>query len=1138
MTDTKDYSKTTGLDANELELFEYLLEEEGVSLSVEPQPIVRLKERERLALSFAQQRLWFLDQLQPGSAAYNMTGALQISGRLDVDVLERSLDEILRRHEALRTTFQTLDGQPIQVIAPVMHLALPLIDLSRLSEAERDSEIKRLSQEEAGRSFDLSQGPLVRARLLRLASEEHRLLLTMHHIVTDGWSTGVLIREVAALYEAYSQGQSSPLEELEVQYADYALWQREWLSGETLDAQLAYWREQLSGELPVLQLPKDFTRPAAQKLQGATHTASISKKTSEELQRLSKQEGATLFMTLLTAFSVLLSRYGNQREILVGTPVANRTRVETEPLIGFFVNTLVIRTRLAGEPTFRKLLRQVRETCLQAYAHQDVPFEKLVEELAPERTLNHSPLFQVTFGLENSSLPEFAAGGLRMKAIDVAGQTAKFELALEMEETPSGLKGHWQYSTELFEAATIESMARHFETLIEGIASNPDRSVSELPLLSTAERHQLLFEANETKASYPDSLCLHQLFERQAEKTPGAVALVFEGEALTYAELNRKANKLAHHLRRMGVAAESRAGILMERSVEMVLAVLGIMKAGGAYVPLDPAYPQERLEFMMDDADVSIILTQERLAESLPESEARLVCLDTGWGEIELESDETPETSLNADNMVYVIYTSGSTGRPKGVMVPHRGVVNCLYWLQKTFRLSEQDCLLLKASLNFDASVWELFGAWLVGGRVVVARQGGQQDPGYLVRAIAENGVTTVHFVPSMLPLFLDERELSTVASSLRLVAFGGEAMPVETLERLQERLGVEAHNFYGPTEGCIGSIDWLCARDGERLVVPIGQPIDNTKAFVLDEHMQPVPVGVSGELFLGGDCVARGYLRRPELTAERFIPDPFTTEPGARLYRTGDLARYNRDGQIEFLGRLDHQVKIRGLRIELEEIEAVLATHEAVGECLVLAREDVPGDKRLVAYLVAAPGAALPETSLLRRYLRDRLPDYMIPTVFVALDCLPLTTSGKVDRKALPAPEMDDASTLEDEKGTLTAAEEIVAGIWCEVLGRARVRVSDNFFEIGGHSLLATQVMSRVREAFQTELPLSRFYESPILSELASAIEASLKTGSTTCVPPLERLAHGNASPLSFAQQRLWFFAFQHSGIRSLEFT
>jgi amino acid adenylation domain-containing protein len=771
------------------------------------------------------------------------------------------------------------------------------------------------------------------------------------------------------------------------------------------------------------------------------------------------------------------------------------------------------------------MLRQVRETSLQAYAHQDVPFEKLVEELAPERSLNQTPLFQVTFALENKSLPEFEVSGLRMKAIEVVGQTTKFELALGMEETPSGLKGHWQYNKDLFEAATIESMARHFETLIEGIVSNPDGRVTMLPLLSTAEQHQLLFESNETKAVYPASLCLHQLFERQAEKTPGAVALVFEGEALTYAELNRKANQVAHRLRRMGVAAESRVGILMEQSVEMVLAVLGIMKAGGAYLPLDPAYPQERLSFMTDDAGVSIILTQERLAEALPESPAHFVCLDTEWKSIEREHDENPDVTLNPDNMIYVIYTSGSTGRPKGVMVPHRGVVNCLSWLQKTFRLNEQDCLLLKASLSFDASIWELFGAWLAGGRVVVARQGGQQDPAYLVRAIAENGVTIAHFVPSILSLLLDERELSAACASLRLVGFGGEAMPVETLERLQERLGVKAHNFYGPTEGCIGSIDWLCTRDSERLVVPIGRPIDNTKAFVLDGHMQPVPSGVHGELFLGGECVARGYLQRPELTAERFIPDPFTTEPGARLYRTGDLARYNRDGQLEFLGRLDYQVKIRGLRIELEEIEAVLATHEAVGECLVLAREDAPGDKRLVAYLVAAPGETLPETSVLRRYLRDKLPDYMIPAAFVALDGWPLTTSGKVDRRALPAPEVSDAATLADAPGARSAVEEIVAGIWCEVLGHARVGVSDNFFEIGGHSLLATQVMSRLREAFQTELPLSRFYESPILSELASAIEALMKTGRTTRVPPLERLARVDASPLSFAQQRLWFF-------------
>ncbi|MBV9209693.1 MAG: amino acid adenylation domain-containing protein, partial [Acidobacteria bacterium] len=810
---------------------------------------------------------------------------------------------------------------------------------------------------------------------------------------------------------------------------------------------------------------------------------------------------------------------------LVGTPVANRTRAETEALIGFFVNTLVIRAKLEGLPTFRELLGRVRETALEAYAHQDVPFENLVGELQPERNMSHSPLFQVSFGLQNAALPELSVNGLRMQPLEFPAQTAMFDLTLEIGETPEGLATYWLYRTELFEAETIARMARHFETLLEAVVRNPDGKVAEASLLSREEEHQLLFEWNGKQTDFPDTLCLHEMFERQAAKTPEAVALVCEDERLTYEELNRKSNRVAHYLRALGVGAETRVGILMERSVEMVLAVLGIMKAGGAYLPLDPAYPQERLSFVMTDADVSILLTQERFIASLSDNRARTICLDTDWQMIELESFENVEADVTPDNMAYVIYTSGSTGQPKGVMAPHKGIVNCLHWLQQgSYSVDDRDCLLLRASLSFDASVWELLTAIVCGGRVVVAQHGGHRDPDYLVRAIADNGVTLVNFVPSVLSMLLDEEHVTDVLSSLRLVSFGGEAMPVETLERLQERLGIEAHNFYGPTECSIGSVEWLCTNVSGRQVVPIGRAIDNTTAFILDSHMQPAPVGVTGELYLGGVCVVRGYLKRPELTAERFVPDPFSTEAGARLYRTGDLARYDREGQIEYLGRVDHQVKIRGLRIELEEIEAVLGSHAAVSECLVLAREDVPGDKRLVAYLVAAPEQLIPGAAELRGFLKDKLPDYMIPTAFVALEKFPLSTSGKVERKALPAPDMD-AGVSEDEAQARTAVEEIVAGIWCEVLGRERVSVSENFFEAGGHSLLATQVMSRVREAFRIELPLSSFYESPVLSELASAIEAQMKTGQLTDALPLKAVERDDAAPLSFAQQRLWFF-------------
>ena len=1122
MKEFKGLSDDQEFDADELELLDYLLAEEGVVAAARAQTIKPRAPGADAPLSYAQQRLWFLDQLQPGNPAYNMPGSLRLTGRLDVSALEATLNEVLRRHEVLRTTFPAVAGQPVQRVAPHERAPLPSLDLMSLARERQAAEVRRIAATEARQPFDLATGPLLRARLLRLAADEHVLLVTMHHIVSDGWSVALLISELATLYAAFAQGRPSPLSDLPVQYADYAIWQRDWLTGEVLDEQLSYWRGQLGGDLPVLQMPADKPRPAVASLRGATQSVALDREASERLKALAQAEGATLFMALLAAFQILLARYTGQTDIPVGTPVANRHPAEVEGLIGFFVNTLVMRGDLSGRPSFREVLRRVRATALGAYAHQDVPFEMLVEELQPERDRSRTPLFQVSLALQAAPLPEPETQGVRWRAEEMTGGGAKFDLTLELEDMPTGLAGVLEYNTDIFEAETARRLAAHFRQLVGGLVAAPDRPVSELPLLTEEETRRLLVEWNATAADYPRDLCLHELFERQVAAAPEAVAVIFEDERLTYAELNERANQLARHLRELGGGPEARVGVLMERSVELVVGLLAIMKAGAAYVPLDPDYPQERLAFMLADAGVRVLLTQERLRGRVPTGAETVVCLDSERATFAAYGTENLNVGVTADSMIYVIYTSGSTGRPKGVMLPHRGIVNCLLWMQSAFRLGPHDRTMLKASLSFDASVWELFWPLLVGAGVVVARPGGQQDSAYLVRAAERDGVTILHFVPSMLSVFLNEQELGR-AGSVRRVLAGGEALPPDTMARFHARMSAELHNFYGPTETSIGSLDWRCEPGGTYTVVPIGRPIANTQIYILDRDGRPVPVGVPGELYVGGDGLARGYLGRPELTAERFVPDPFARTTGARLYRTGDLARYLADGNVEFLGRVDYQVKIRGFRIELEEIEAVLGRHAAVRESVVVAREVAAGDKRLVAYVVAA-GSEPPTVGELRRHLKGQLPDYMVPAAFVMLDELPLAPSGKVDRKALPAPDDAGREFAASYVAPRTPVEEVLAGVLAEVLGVVRVGVHDNFFALGGHSLLATQVVSRVREILRVELPLSRFFEAPVVAELAAAVEPEMRAGRAASAPPLSPVPRDGALPLSFAQQRLWF--------------
>jgi pristinamycin I synthase 3 and 4 len=906
-------------------------------------------------LSFAQQRLWFLDQMVPGNPFYNIPASLWVTGRLDVAALAAALSEVVRRHEALRTTFRTAGGLPVQVVHPASLQQLPLADLTALPAARREEETRRLAAQEAQRPFDLARGPLVRSGLVRLEEDRHALLLTMHHVVADGWSTGVLVRELVALYAAAAAGRPSPLSELEIQYPDFAVWQRSWLRGEVLAAEIAYWKERLA-DPPPLNLPTDRPRPPISSFRGGAAVLTLPQKLSGALRALAQRQGATLYMALLAGWKALLCRTTGQEDLLVGAPIANRNRAEIEGLIGFFVNTLALRTGLDDDPGFRELLERVRETTLGAYAHQDLPFEKLVEELHPERDTSRNPLFQVALLLQNFPMPELRLPGLSVRAIGEGSATAKFDLQIFLEETPDALVALVEYSADLFDPATVNRMLLQFQTLAEAAAADPGLRLAQLPLLRGEERQQLLREWNDTAAPDMGSLGLHQLFAAQAQRTPAAPAIACEGRSLTYSELQDAVNRLARRLRALGCGPETRVGVAMERSLELVIGLLGVLEAGAAYVPLDPEYPLDRLAFMLEDAGPAALLTQSGLLPRLPAFNGPVLCLD----EEDFGGASAEPFGLFVDDLqaAYMIYTSGSTGRPKGALVHHGAIRNRLVWMQEAYGLGAGDTVLQKTPFSFDVSVWEFFWPLLTGARLVLARPGGHRDPGYLVDLIGRERVTVLHFVPSMLQAFLEEPDLAP-CRSLRLVVASGEALPPGLARRCHERLDARLENLYGPTEAAVDVTSWRCRPQTDAPSVPIGRPIANTRIHLLDGSLGPVPAGVPGELYIGGANVGRGYLGRPALTAERFVPDPFAERPGARLYRTGDLARHLPDGAVEFLGRIDHQVKLRGFRIELGEIEAVLASHLAVRECVALVREDQPGDPRLVAYVVESSADA-----------------------------------------------------------------------------------------------------------------------------------------------------------------------------------
>ena len=1049
-------------------------------------PIQPVSRNQNLPLSWNQQRLWFLAQLEPNSPVYNEPFTIRFPGAIDVDALSKALNEIIKRHESLRERFIMIDSQPVQAIDPPSTFKLAVVDIRQLPQDQREAEALRLATSESKQIFDLTSGPLLRATLMQLASEDYRLFLTAHHIVIDGVSIyNVFLPELAALYEAFSTNKPSPLAQLPIQYADFTLWQRQWLAGEILERQLDYWKQQLRGDLPVLQLPYDRPRPAVQTFRGARQCLTLSKDLTEALKTLSQQEGVTLFMTLLAAFKTLLYRYTEQEDMVVGTVSAGRNRPEIEGLIGFFLNTLVLRTDMSDSPNFRQLLGRVREITLGAYAYEDLPFEKLIQTLQPDRNLSHNPLFQVSFVLE-PPMPSLNCGWT-MSQLDIQTDTAKLDLTLELDERPEGIIGRFEYNTDLFEASTISRMIGHFQVLLEGIVADPDKRLWELPLLTVAEQQQLT-ALNHTKADYPLEACIHHLFDAQVEHTPDAVAVVLENEQLTYRELNSRANQLAHHLQKLGVEPEMLVGICVERSLQMIVGLLGILKAGGAYLPLDPSYPQERLAFMLEDAQVSVLLTQQKLVAGLPEYKAHRFCLDTEWEILAQESEEKPVSRVTTDNLAYMIYTSGSTGKPKGVLVTHQNLVHSTSARISYYREPVTSFFLL-SSFAFDSSIAGIFWTLCQGGLLVLPPDKFQQELLQLTKLIAQHHVSHLLSLPSLYTLILDQAEPQQL-TWLRTVIVAGEPCSRELVERHSKLLAhTSLFNEYGPTEGTVWSSVYHCQSSGLRTQVPIGRPIANMQIYLLDKYLNPVPIGVPGEIHIGGAGIARGYLNRPDLTNQKFIPNPFSDEPRQRLYKTGDLARYLSDGNIEFLGRLDHQVKIRGFRIEQGEVESTLLQHPSVRETAVIAREDIPGDKRLVAYVVPNPEQT-PTVDGLRRFLKQKLPDYMVPGAFVLLDALPLTPNGKVDRRALPAPDQSRPDQSVTFVAPCTPIEQQLADIWAEVLRLEQVGIHDNFFELGGHSLLATQVISRLRQAFGVELPVRALFEAPTVADLGDRLE------------------------------------------------
>jgi len=1158
---------------------------------IQPIPIA-----EEPPLSFSQQRLWFIDQLEGGKATtYNTALAMRLEGPLHRVALEQSLQEIVQRHETLHTCFSKANGHPIVQLLPVNNYQLSVINLPMSPPDEQNYKAQQVINEEAQRPFDLPKGPLFRTTLLQLDVESHILLFTIHHIIFDGWSIGVLLYELSTLYNAFSQDKPSPLVALPVQYTDFAYWQRQWLSGEVLQTQLSYWQQQLADAPYILEIPSDHPRPSVCNFQGSHEDFELGPELTQQLKSLSQQSGVTLFVLTLAAFAILMGRYSGQEDLLIGSGHANRNRTEIEPLIGFFVNTLALRIDLSGNPTFLALLERTQQVTLEGYAHQNIPFEQLVETLQPERDLTRNPLVQVSLILQNAQMSSPEMTGLTISPLEIDTGTVRFDLECHLLEVSGQLRGRCIYYKDIFEAATIVRMLGHFQILLASIATQPDQPISALSILSDVERHQLLVEWNQTQTTYPQDKCIHQLFEAQVEKTPEAIAVVFEGQQLTYLQLNTKANQLAHHLQTLGVKPEALVGICVERSLEMIIGLLGILKAGGAYVPLDPKYPPARLAFMLEDAQVQTLITQQHLLATFAKHKlSSIVCLDTDWQEaISLQSEANPKIPVTPANLAYVIYTSGSTGKPKGVAIEHHSTVVMLAWAKEVFTPAQIAGVLASTSICFDLSVFEFFVPWSWGGKVILV-----ENALHIPTLQTDSEVTLINTVPSAMNELV---KTNNIPASVRVVNLAGEPLQKTLVQQIYQQETIQqVFNLYGPSEDTTYSTFALIEKDAEESP-SIGRPIANTQVYVLDRNEQPVPIGIYGELYLGGEGLARGYFNRPELTANKFIPNPFSHHLKDRLYKTGDLVRYRSDGNLEFLGRIDNQVKIRGFRIELGEIEAVLNQDSTVREAVVIAREDEPGDKRLVAYivsklipdrlpiqsvcrvefdneqpitlstedischgvcLVGVPatcqmgqrvrlGLQLPNVSEemwltgsvawcqeqragvqfafansteqgqlcqsvehifktqgflkviqrtsvthLREVLKEKLPDYMVPTSFVFLSAMPLTPNGKIDRKALPKAE---ALRLDDEDiAPETEIEHEIATVWRNVLHINKLSKHDNFFDLGGNSLLVIQVQNQLVEVLNQEVPVVAFFQYPTIYALAHYLEDSQQEAAT----------------------------------------
>lgn len=1082
-------------------------------------PIVRRASGEPAPLSFAQERLWFLNRLEPRSTAYNICRAVKLTGQLDVGALARALDEIPRRHDALRTALRLVDGAPLQIVEPEGENELPTADLSALPTDQRAAEMQRRIAAEMALPFDLFAGKLLRATLLRLSAEKHALILSTHHSVADAWSMGIVMAELGQLYDAFCRGRPSPLAELAVRYADYAVWQRAWLSPAVMEPQLAYWKKRLANLAP-LDLPSDRPRPARQSYRGARVPIALPESLTAALNDLSHRLALTPFMTLLAAWQVLLHRYSGQTDIAIGTAVANRQRPEVEGVIGLFVNSLVLRGDLSGDPSFTELLRRVKESWLGADAHRDLPFEKLVQELQPERDLSRNPLFQVQFVLQNATRRTTGVAGLAIEPIETSTVHSPFDLSISLREQECRYIGYIDYSTDLFDGERIERMAGHFQTLLSAIVADPDQAIATLPLLTEAERQQVLVQWNDTSADYPADRGIHQWFEQQVERTPDAVAIECEDRSISYMQLNERANRLAHHLIGLGVGPEKLVAIAIERSIDLVVGLLAILKTGGAYLPLDSNYPAERLRFMIEDSQTSVLLTQEKIAESQgwqSRDGAQLVCLDGDWPTIERHSDDNPDRVVAPNQLAYVIYTSGSSGQPKGVEIEHRAVVNCLTAIDRQIAFSAGAIWLAVTTISFDIAALELFLPLCKGARIILAGRQECGDGAKLMARVASSGANIIQATPSLWQLLCDRGWRSPAGFT---VLCGGEALPGALAERLLD--GAAAlWNLYGPSEATIWST--MARITKEQKTIAIGRPIANTEIYILDKSLQPVAIGIAGELYIGGAGLARGYRNRQDLTEEKFIAHPFSVDSQARLYRTGDWARYRTDGEIEFLGRFDQQVKIRGQRIELGEIEAALRRHPAVKEAVLVARaRGSSAEKEIVAYIVCRE-APVPSVSELRGFLQLTLPDAMVPSAFVAIERLPLTPNRKIDRNALPLPDRDRPALEPQFIAPRSELEAVIAQVWRDLLQRDAIGVDDNFFDLGGHSLVAAAAIARIGAIIGQEISLRDFFDAPNVAGLARLVEAAATQHQRRALPPLTRTPRGQPMPLSMAQRQLW---------------